>query len=79
MIPVPRRRVLLSAVFGVLALMCASVEAQVILYSEPTVCATPFKPISGITFHAGAQWDVTWHAPRGQFGSAVFAGYPIPA
>lgn len=51
---------------------------RVFLYSEPTICSTPFRPISGYTFHAGGQWSVTWNTMRGQFGSAAYAGYPNP-
>lgn len=71
------RRALVGALFGVVALVGGPAEAQ-FLHSDPTVCSTPFKPVSGITFHAGSQWALTWHAPPGQFGSAVFAGYPNP-
>jgi hypothetical protein len=59
--------------------MGSPADAQrVYLRSDPTVCSTPFRPISGYTFHAGGQWAVTWNAPPGQFGSAVYAGYPNP-
>ena len=29
--------------------------------TEHTVCPTPFRPISGWTFHGGYAWAVTYH------------------
>jgi hypothetical protein len=79
MILAPRRRVLLGAVFGALALLSPTAHGQrIFLRREPTVCSTPFRPNGGFTFHAGGKWAVTWNAPPGQFGSSVFAGYPNP-
>jgi hypothetical protein len=45
---------------------------------EPTVCPTPFKPISGITFRGWTGFKVTWTTARGQFGAATYLGLPNP-
>lgn len=66
-----------------LPLMClakpGAVSAQqVYLYSEPTVCSTPFTPRSGVTFHAGGQFPITWYLPVAAMGPIDYAGVPDP-
>jgi hypothetical protein len=77
-----RGRALLTAAALVLTGLVASAQdataQRVFLYAEPTICSTPFKPIAGITFHAGAQWRVTWTTAPGQYGNATFMGSPNP-
>jgi hypothetical protein len=80
--PASAARHVVAGIFLVVAAVCGAgrVAAQrVYLYSEPTVCSTPFTPVSGITFHAGARWRLTWNTDPGQFGSAQYSGTPNPA
>jgi hypothetical protein len=78
----PRDRALLTAAALVLTWLVAcpqgAVAQRVFLYAEPTICSTPFKPIGGITFHAGSQWRVVWTTSPGQYGTATFVGSPNP-
>jgi len=56
----------------------SAVGQRIYLRSERTICSTPFRPVGGYTFHAGGKWSVTWNTQRGQFGNAVYLGYPNP-
>jgi hypothetical protein len=48
------------------------------LYSEDTVCPTPFKPLERTTQRHFVHFDVTWTTPRGQWGIAFYTGHPNP-
>lgn len=66
-----------SFLLVILASQCfvSPAEAQAtFLYREPTVCPTPFTPISGLTFHATHAWRIVWTTQPGQFGIATYTG-----
>jgi len=50
----------------------------VYVYSEPSVCSTFFKPNSGVTFHAGGEFEVTWYLNFPQYGPVEYYGLPNP-
>jgi hypothetical protein len=61
------------------ALAAVPAEGQgVYIGSEPTVCPSPFRPISGLTFHEGEAWRVTWTTGPFQVGRAFYQGTPDP-
>lgn len=64
--------------FASLAIPPSVTAQRVYLYSEPTVCVTPFRPISGITFHAGGQFPVVWYLPSPTPGPIDYTGVPDP-
>jgi hypothetical protein len=80
MTPQGRRRSLAAAVFGLLCVVTGvrGAAQRVYAYSEPTVCTTFFKPIAGVTFHAGGEFGVTWHINFPQFGPVDYYGQPNP-
>lgn len=52
---------------------------RVFLYSEPTVCSPSFKPYSGITYHAGGGFAITWYILSPAYGPVTYFGQPDPA
>lgn len=65
---------------GALLLAPIGVQAQLIEGpTELTTCSTPFQPVSGLTFHEGYAWSVTFHALPHQFGHAHYIALPNPA
>ena len=73
-----RACVAVGLVGSVAAAPAAGRAQRVHLYDEPTVCSTPFQPVSGVTFHAGGQWRITWSTEPGQYSRAIYQGTPNP-
>lgn len=59
---------------GVIAEPDRVVAQQTYLYSEPTSCPASMRPISGVTYHAGHGWAITWTTVPGQWASATYYG-----
>ena len=73
----------LRSLVATLGLLCTMINApssaqRVYVYSEPTVCTTFFKPIEGVTHHAGGEFEVSWHINFPQFGPVDYYGRPNP-
>jgi hypothetical protein len=51
---------------------------RVFAYSEPTTCTSFFKPVGGLTFHAGETFNVAWYINFPQFGPVDYYGQPDP-
>lgn len=68
------------AALTAIAIPAAGLRGQVIRGpTEHTVCPTPFRPISGLTFHGGYAWAVTYHTFPYQMGFAQYSALPDPA
>jgi hypothetical protein len=75
-----RRCFTIVAAWAALMSSADHLVAQVIRgHTEYTVCPTPFRPISGITSHAGKLWYVTYHTFPYQVGFAQYSALPSPA
>lgn len=80
MTPIGGRRGFVAGLSGLLLVgpAVAASAQRVYAYSEPTVCTTFFKPIGGVTFHAGGAFDVSWYIDLPQFGPVTYHGLPNP-
>lgn len=68
------------AIVAAIVTPARDLQSQVIRgRTEHTVCPTPFRPISGLTFHGGYVWAVTYHTFPYQMGFAQYSAFPDPA
>lgn len=75
-----RPHVFMLASLAALSLPAGGLGSQVIRgHTDHTMCPTPFRPIAGLTFHAGEAWDVTYHTFPYQYGFAQYSALPDPA
>jgi hypothetical protein len=75
-----RPHVFIIAILAALSLPAAPLGSQVIRGpTDHTTCPTPFRPIAGLTFHAGKAWNVTYHTFPYQYGFAQYSALPDPA
>lgn len=74
------RYLYVPAALATLAITVGSLSGQAIRGpTEHTTCPTPFRPISGLTFHGGYAWAVTYHTFPYQHGFAQYSALPSPA
>jgi hypothetical protein len=74
------RHVAVVSTIAALTLPAARVVGQAVPGpTEHTTCPTPVRPATGLTFHGGYAWNVTYHTFPYQFGFAQYAGQPDPA
>jgi hypothetical protein len=59
--------------------LCSLASQAIRGRTEHTVCPSPFRPISGLTFHEGKAWSVTYHTFPYQYGFAQYSAVPSPA
>jgi hypothetical protein len=67
-----------AVVLGLLAVAAPTSAQGVYIGSEPTMCPSPFRPFSGLTFHEDEAWRVTWSTSPYQLGRAFYRGSPDP-
>lgn len=68
------------AALAALTLSAGGVSGQLIRgHTEHTTCPTPLRPTSGLTFHGGYRWAITYHTFPYQFGFAQYSALPDPA
>lgn len=67
-------------VFGMAAVFASGLSAQPTLrHIEATVCPSPYRPFSGLTFHEGETFEVTYYTYPEQIGYAEYVASPSPA
>lgn len=72
------RYLYILAALAAIAIPASGLRGQVIRgHTEHTVCSTPFRPVSGLTFHGGYAWAVPTTHSHFKWDSRITAHCPI--